>query len=233
MNMKNLLTILLMLPFLAQGQTGEKNFIDQNYVEVTGKAEMAVSPNLIYLKILLNEKDNKNKTPLAERENAMVSKLKDLGIDVTKDLMVEDMASNFRTYLLAKSEILLGKEFQLVVRDGKTVGRVFIAMEEIGVSNVSIDRLDHNEMLKYKREVEQNAMKAAKEKADLLASAVGQNIGRAIYIQEGEWPLPGTPNRVLYRGVSSMSNASLKDSPEIDLEKIKIEYSVICRFELK
>ena len=37
----------------------EKNYIDQPYIEVTGKAEMEVVPDEIYLRIVINEKDNK------------------------------------------------------------------------------------------------------------------------------------------------------------------------------
>ena len=34
-----------------------KNFIDENYIEVTGKSEMELIPNEIYLQIYLQEKD--------------------------------------------------------------------------------------------------------------------------------------------------------------------------------
>ena len=55
--MKQLLLMLLIIPFVTNGQTGDKNFIDQNYIEVTGNSEMEISPDLIYIKILINEKD--------------------------------------------------------------------------------------------------------------------------------------------------------------------------------
>lgn len=235
--MKKIFLGLLIIPFLTNGQTGEKNFIDQNYIEVTGKAEMEISPDLIYIKILINEKDNKNKTPLADRENTMLSKLKEIGIDINKDLLIKDISSNFKYYWLTKSEILLSKEYQLLVRDGKTASKVFIELENIGISTVSIDRLDNSNIQKYRKEVKIDAVKAAKEKAESLANAIGQDIGRAIYIQELERAAPTVSNRILIRGASSLSNSSLYGSrapePDIDFEKIILEYSIICRFELK
>lgn len=42
-------------------QTGEKNFIDQNYVEVTGTAELEIVPDEIYLRIVISEKDKGKK----------------------------------------------------------------------------------------------------------------------------------------------------------------------------
>jgi uncharacterized protein YggE len=235
--MKKIFLALLIIPFLTNGQTGEKNFIDQNYIEVTGKAETEISPDLIYIKILINEKDNKNKTPLADRENTMISKLKEIGIDINKDLLLKDISSNFKYYWLTKSEILLSKEYQLLVRDGKTASKVFIELENIGISTVSIDRLDNSNIQKYRKEVKIDAVKAAKEKAESLANAIGQDIGRAIYIQELERAAPTVSNRILIRGASSLSNSSLYGSrapePDIDFEKIILEYSIICRFELK
>jgi uncharacterized protein len=232
--MRKIFFLLLLTPFLANAQMGEKNFIDQNYIEVTGRSEMEITPDLIYIKILINEKDNKNKTPLTDRESAMISKLKDIGIDLNKDLLVKDISSNFKYYWLAKNEILLSKEYQLVVRDGKTAGKVFIELEKIGISNVSIEKLDNSNIEKFREEVKIDAIKAAREKAEALVNAIAQNIGRAIYIQEvGNNFYGGTAgesNSILIRGSSSLYGS---EKPEIDFEKIKLEYSIICRFELK
>lgn len=228
--MKRLLLILVFTPMLSYGQ-GDKNFIDQNYMEVTGKSEMSVTPDLIYIKVLVNEKDNKNKTPLVEREKSMMKMLKDIGVDTEKDVLIKDMSSNFKNYWLTKDEIYLSKEYQVLVRDGKTAGRVFVELEKIGISNVSIDRLENSKMQVYRREVKVEAVKAAKEKAEALATAVGQNVGRAIYIQELEGMSPMVANTILFR--ESGLYGSRAPEPEIDFEKIRLEYSVLCRFELK
>jgi uncharacterized protein YggE len=229
--MKKLILIFVILPFLSHAQIGDKNFIDQNYMEVTGKAEMEVAPDLVYIKILVNEKDNKNKTALADREKLMVAKLKELGIDTNKELLIKDMASNFKAYWLTKDEIYLSKEYQLLVRDGKTASKVFIELEKLGISNVSIDRVESSKMQTYRRDVKVDAVKAAKEKAEALASAIGQTVGKAMYIQELEGMIPMTANTIMIRGASSLYGSTA--APEIEFEKIRLEYSVLCRFELK
>lgn len=43
------------------GSNGGKNFIDQNYVEVTGTAELEIVPDEIYLRIVISEKDKGKK----------------------------------------------------------------------------------------------------------------------------------------------------------------------------
>jgi uncharacterized protein YggE len=81
--MKRTFLTLALVVAVAVGYAQEKNFIDQNYIEVNGYAEKKVIPNEIYLKIVLNEKDLKNKQ-LPEIEKSMIDKLKSIGIDVKK-----------------------------------------------------------------------------------------------------------------------------------------------------
>jgi len=234
--MRKLIFLLVFLPCLTIAQTGQKNFIDQNYIEVTGKSEMEIVPDLIYLKILINEKDIKSKLTLSEREKLMIETLKQIGIDISKDLSIKDMSSNFKFYLLTKNDILLSKEYQLLVRDGKTASKIFVELEKIGISNVSIDRLDNSKIENFRKEIKVDAIKAAQNKAQSLASALNQNIGRAIYVQEvvqnfGNG-IPGASNSIIVRGYASEIYGS-NAQPDIDFEKIKLEYSILCRFELK
>lgn len=230
--MKNILfASLLLISTTLFAQTGEKNFIDQNYIEVTGKAEMEITPDMIYIKILISEKDTKNKVTVSELEKLMIQRLKDIGVDTKKDLLIKDMASNFKSSLLSRKEIILSKEYQVIIHDGKTASQIFTEMEKIGISNVSIEKLDHSKMEQYRRDVKVNAVKVAKEKAEALTSAIGQGIGRAIYIQEMNnfYGYPQVSNTIM-----SYSNMGDNESqPEIDFEKLHISYSIMCRFELK
>jgi hypothetical protein len=233
--MKQIIFILLtVFSVTSFAQIGEKNFIDQNYIEVTGQAEMEVVPNEIYLQILINEKDYKGKQEVQQLEKSMIDKLTEIGIDVSKQLVIKDMASNFQKYWLRGAETNSIKEYQLKVTDAKTAGRVIQELEALGISNISIEKVDHSEIEKLKTEVKVNAVKAAKEKAVALTNAVGQNIGRAIYIQE--------INNQIYRAqMSSVSNMVVRDvakmeadqQPDIEFEKIKLEYSILVRFAME
>ena len=235
--MKNLLFLLIMLVSIkVMAQNGDKNFIDQNYIEVVGKSEMEVSPDMIYLKVLLDEKDTKNKETLSELEAKMVATLEGIGIDTKKDLLIKDISSNFKYYLLTRNKILLSKEYQILVHYGKTASQVLLSLEDIGISNVSIDRVDHSQIVQYRKEVKVNAIKAGKDKAESLALAINQNVGRALYIQEHDNMQDyQISNNMMIRGMSSKMYGSNAASPALDFEfeKIKISYSILCRFELK
>jgi hypothetical protein len=218
------------------GQNDAKNFIDQNYIEVVGKSEMEITPDLIYIKVNISEKDTKNKISVPELEKSMISTLEGIGIEVSKDLLIKDISSNFKYYLLTKNAILLTKEYQILVRDGKTASQVFLELEKIGISNVSIENLDNSKIEQFRKEVKVNAIIAAKDKAESLTKAINQTLGRAIYIQELNNISNDlrNSNSIRIRGNSSTYGANMPSPAlDFDFEKIKIEYSVLCRFELK
>ena len=214
-----------------------KNFIDQNFIEVTGKAEMEVIPNEIYLQIILNEKDFKGKEDLDEKEKSMINKLIGIGIDVSENLAVKDISSNFKNYWIKASEINSVKIFQLKVTDAKTAGSVFKELESIDISNITIERVDHSEIQSYRQQVKVEAIKAAKNKAESLTNSINQSCGKAIFIQEinnqvyntMQGYAAGINSNIMIRGISSLSKDK---APDIEFETIKLEYSILVRFEL-
>ena len=234
--MKNLLLgFLLTIPLTIYSQSGGKNFIDQNYIEVTGRAEMDIVPDLIYLKIILSDKDNKNKQSLDEIEKSMISKLSEIGIDISKDLSVKNFISNFKQYWISKTDIILTKEYQLIVHDTKTLQNVFLSFQKLGISNVSIDKLDHSKIEQFRRDVKINAIKAAKEKAEALTSSINQTIGKAIYIQEldNQNTRITTQKSAIANSIVIGEPSSGSSQPDMEFEKINMQYSMLARFELK
>ena len=229
--------LLLNISIVAFAQAGEKNFIDQNYIEVTGKAELEVSPDMIYIKIVLSDRNNKDKLPLPEIEKRMISKLSEIGIDVSKDLSLLDFVSNMRTFFVRK-DVILTKHYQLVVHDSKTLQQVFFELQELGISSVSITKMEHSKIEKHRQDVKISAVKAAKEKAELLANALNQNIGKAIYVQE----VVNLPRNALSNVVgmsagtrvgSWSSRGSEPTETDIEIEKIKVESMFLVRFALE
>jgi uncharacterized protein YggE len=239
--MKNqvLTFVLTFLLFYGYGQESGKNFIDQNFIEVTGYAERQITPDRVYLKIMLNEKDFKGKT-LNEVEKSMITALQELGIDVSKNLAIKDFISKFKSYWIFNSEILQIKEYELRVFEAKTVEEVFRKLEKIGISNLSIERLSHSEIEKYKQEIRIEAIKLAREKATTLVHAIGQEIGRALLIAEQgnhvnmNGAITGQASGIMIRGLSSKSiYGSRAPDPDIEFETIRLEYSITVKFELK
>jgi len=230
--LKTTLTILFAFFFLFSFAQNTKNFIDQNYIEVTGKAELDIVPDEIYIQIFISESDYKGKESLEMLEKNMLQKLQEIGIDLKKDFAVKDMSSNFKNYWLKKTDIFTSKEYQLIVHSAPIAGRVFRELEALGISNISIAKVDHSEMEKYKKEVKVNAIKIGKENAVSLAEAIGQTVGKALYIRENEPFYPIMANTMMVRAKGVAMDESYTE-PDLEFEKIKLEYSVQVFFELK
>jgi len=234
---KTILIVTILLPILLSAQTLQKNFIDQNYIEIIGRSEMDVVPDIIDIKIILNEKDSKSKKTLKELEKDMIDVLTNIGVDIEENLVVKDLTSNFKNFLFLTTDIILTKEYIVTVDEARKAALVFLDLQHKGISNVSIDKLDHTEIDEYKKKVKILAMKAAKDKAEALVSAIDQEIGRALHISEYEPGLSRTLTaNVTVRGskrkADSYQPGKIETVPNIEFESIKLRYTVLVKFEL-
>jgi hypothetical protein len=223
--------LLLSISIVGFAQTGEKNFIDQNYIEVTGKADLEIIPDMIFLKIILADKNNKDKLPLAEIEKVMIEKLSGIGIDIDKKLSLLNFASSMKAQWL-RTDVVLTKQYQLIVQDAKTLEKVFFEFQKLGISNVSIVKFEHSKIEQYRKDVKVAAVKAAKEKAELLAIALDRLLGKALYVQEADnlnqFALSNIRSNSTIRGGGVFSQDN--DETNIELEKIKISSTFLIRF---
>jgi len=236
--MKKYLILIALLPILFFGQEGQKNFIDQNYIELTGKMELEIIPDEIYISITINERDKRDLT-VEKQENLMIQKLKALGIDVNKNLSIIDFSGNYAKYFLKKNKVEKSKQYELLIHKTSLLPSIFKTLDAMNISNVSISKTDHSEIEKFKREIKIKALKIAKEKANNYAEAIDQTIGKALFIQEINSSnitnqLNGYTNGIMIRGLASPSYSSRKkEFNNIQLAKINLTATVLARFELK
>ncbi len=207
--------------------------INLPYIEVIGISEKEIEPDKLVINIQISENDYKGKS-LQDIEKLMINKLKELNIDIQNDLKVIDLASNFQDYWFKKTEIQLTKDYQLIVHDATTAARVFLEFKKIGISNTRLSHVECSKIEKYKLEVKIEALQKAEEKARLMANAIGQKIGKAIYIKEVEnYPFEAGPlqsERLLKTLTNEIFDSTI---PAIEFEKIKISASVLVRYLLQ
>jgi len=236
--MKNL-KIFLTIFFLSAGKIycQEKNFIDKPYLEVQGKADTLVTPNRIYIDVLISEKDVKGKKSVEELENDMLTKLKSLGIDVDKNVAMQDMMSNYKKFFLKQTDIQKSKSYSILVYDAKTTAKVFIGLEEVGLSNVRIDKLEHSEEKKLQLLMNSKAIENAKANAVSFTKPLGQIVGKAIYVGnifEGVAKKNYTGSTIKIRGSASLyGSRAMEYDTNIEFEKITISSEIGVRFALE
>jgi uncharacterized protein YggE len=224
--------LLALQGYAATAQT--KNFIDLPYIEVEGYADTSVTPNEIFIRIVISERDTKDRTSVEELEAKMVAALKTLGINTEKDLTLNDMASNFRYHLFKGKDVLKTKQYLLKVANAVTAGKVFMELEKLNISNATIDRVDHSDLENIRNIMRTKAVVNARARALALTKPLNQTVGAAINITDDEAPravrdLTGSVAGVVVMGYGKMQSAA----PQIDFEKIKVATNVNVKFVLK
>jgi len=228
------ITLIVTLFFTTYNFAQNKNFIGQNYIEITGKAEMEIVPDEIYLKIFISEDDLKNSKSVEEAEAKMIDLLSKEGIDASKSLKIRDMVSNLNSYWLKSDKVITTKEYQLMLCDAKTAVNVFKLLKPLGITNISINKVNHSKLKEFKETVKINAIKAAKHKADMLTKAIGQECGKAIYILElnnQQYKAPINAN-ILLEQEYSPSTSKFESTPILQFEKIRIESTINAKFKI-
>ena len=226
----------LLISFLSFSQNGQKNFIDQPYIEVTGQVETKITPNEIYLRIVLNENDKKGRISIEKQENQMLSKLKSLNINLDENLSVLDFDGYYRKKFLSENQVSKKKTYQLIVNDGKTLGEVFLSLDEIDISNISIQKVEHSDIESLKSENKIKALKQAKEKASNYAIAINQTIGKALYVQEVQnynnyRYQTNNLDDVVFREATSLKQKE-EDITDLKIKPIILKSTILARFSL-
>lgn len=233
---KTLFTSALYLTVTISAFSQTKNFIDQPYIEVNGYADTLITPNQIFIKIVISEKDSRDKLSLEEQENKMITTLNSLKIKTETDLTTSDMLSNYKFYFLKAKDILKTKEYILKVNNATTASDVFIQLENIGISNTSIDRVDNTNLENIKNTCREKAIENAHKKAIALTKPISQTVGNAIHIYDNEAKfddlLQGRVAGVSIRGYGSLDKQKYA-APKIEFEKIKVTATVSAKFVLR
>ena len=232
MKIIKLVFLLMVTALAANSQT--KNYIDQPYIEVSGNADTLVTPNEIFIRIILSEKDTRDRVAIEELELKMLTALKTLNIDIEKDLTASDMMSNFKYYILKNRDVIKTKTYSLKVKDATTASQVFIKLEENEISNSYIERVDHTDIENLKNAMRTKAISDAKTRAIALTKSIGQTVGLAIHIVDvanNNEQLQGRARAT--SKLDLMYKKSKDDLPKIEFEKIKIESNINVKFVLK
>ena len=231
---KILLTIIisiLSIPIFAQ-----KNFLDQPYVETTAKQDTLIVPDKIFISILLNEADSKNKKSVEEQEKTLELTLKKLNINTEKDLSLLDFSSDFKKYFLKGQNVIKSKMYSLLVGDAVTAGKVLAELESVGISNVTIERTEYSKAEELLLELKAKAVEKSKLTAEQLAKPLNQKIGKALYISDVNTisnALQGQTPGIQIRGMSSLYGSRAADPIYTEFQKVKFEVQVNVKYLLE
>lgn len=217
---------LVAFPALAQVQEAFPS-----YIQVYGRAEKEIVPDEFYLQIVINERDSKGKISVESQQRDMIAALKRLGVDVDKQLKVANLSSEF---FKRKTSVATAK-YQLQLGSSAEVARTWQALDELGISNVSILKVSHSEIDRYREEVRVEAIRNARANAATLAEAIGQKVGRCFYIYDSNSNiLPAVyDNTVLMRSAKAAGSVEAVEEDPLEFKTLRLEYGVQAKFVLE
>ena len=218
--------------------SAQRDFLDQPHIEVEAEADTLVVPDRIYVSITLNEADSKNKKSVEEQEKQLETILKKLKINTYKDLSVLDYSSNFKKYFLKGQNILKTKKYSLLVRDAYTLANVIISLEEAGISNTEVEKIEYSKYRELLLELRIEAVKRSRITADKLVKPLNQKAGKALYISDmnyrgmGDYEVQAQMDYSPEPRTYKKEGASEEFLRKLDIKKMKFSVVVRVNYQL-
>ncbi len=225
--------ILMAAAILLVSVAGAQDLSGYHYedaIQVNGKAEKKVTPDEIYVAITLRDGDTKGQT-VNQLESRLKSELQAMGIDVASALKVTSQNIAPRK----KTDADTRRSYELKVGDTWILGSVFELLGEMGVTQAGVTKVSHSKIDEFRKEVRIAAVKDAKQTATVIAEAVGQSIGNAVWIFDNGYyessPMPMVRYAKAEMAMDSVYAAGTAEQG-IDMQEITITYNISVKFIL-
>ncbi len=225
--------------FAQTGNTPEKNSTaEKRIIQVSGEAEREVTPDILYISISLKEyfrdNNNRNKVTIDVLERQLHDAAMKAGI-AEEDFMINNISSYNYDWNKKKNDpgFLAAKQYRIKVTNLNAVNSLFAAVDAKGVQYSNIDGYDYSRKKELEKELKTQAVRDAREKAAYMAEALGDQLGKALSVNESGYVNYPQPVMKQYRATMAMSDAAVMESSlDIDFKKVKFSYNVGVVFEL-
>lgn len=112
------------------------------------------------------------------------------------------------------------------------------ALNALGISEIVIERVSHSRIRELQEEVRVEAIRNARQKAAMLAEAIGQKVGRCFHIYDPSRDEPFSyfyyyDNSHKVRGAAFADADYEAEALPLDFKTIRLEYSVQTKFVLE
>lgn len=230
--MKKMMLVLAALVVVAVSASAQQTEAFPSYIEVTGVAEKEVAPNEIYLSITINERDSKGKISVDEQQREMLAALKKLGVKPDSQLKMVDLTSSY----FKRGNALAKAQYELKLGSAVEVAKVWRALDGLGISQVTVQKVSHTDLEKFKAETRTEAIRAARDNARALAEAIDQKAGKCFWIADYSSPV-----RTVYAAANLKSRAMVEEASfdavveeeGLEFQTINLQHRVQAKFVLE
>ena len=236
--MKKFLFVALVTTTCFFHATAQNKMDKQHSITTTGVAETEVTPDEIYVQVSLQEYDKKGvgKVDIEAIRNNFLNAIKAMNIQ-EKDIAVQSYQGwngNYVIYQKKKKQnpdLKAGITYLVKLNNTKQMDDLVGRLDDEATQSFSIAKTAYSKADELKKDLEIKALKAAREKAIYLSTAVDEKIGKAINIQPSQET--GEIRPVMYNAMMLRSASDDGGAPmNVDFKKIKYEISITAEFEL-
>ena len=181
--------IVPLLLFVVLPASGQVTCPNQRLITVTGTAEIKVPPDQAILTVGVDSRDRELAAAKGQNDSQVrkvLAAAHEAGVD-EKDIQTSalTLSANYSDERVPK---LLGYQAEqtitLTLRDLKKYESLMTQLLQAGVNRVNGIQFEVSDSRKFKDEARTNAIRAAREKAAVMAAELGQAIGKPWEIEE-------------------------------------------------
>ena len=218
--------LLLTMPIISEAQEAPPK---DPYIEVTGRAEIEIEPNEIFLLVRLKEfEENRQKTSLEQLDKDFLNAMKQAGIDKSR-IELADVGSSLDKIRRKEKDAFREKAYQVKLTTATELEKVVEKLEPVKVAYIDIIKLSHSDIEKINLDLKVKALQAARSKAELLIKSIGGSVGKPLMVRE--WDFDPRPMDMMAN--VRMQNMEADQQQPTAFRKIKLQSQITAQFEIK
>lgn len=233
-NLSILFAFIVMSTFQLQAQ--EKSTDKKlRTISVSGVAENEIKPDIIYFTISLKEYQLKtgSKIEISELENQLVNSVEKAGID-KENLVVENVYGyNFSWNKKNENkDFMARKQFQLKLSDAKKLDVILSKIDPKAIEYARVSQYTHSRLNELNQELQVEAVKNAKQKAEALLKPLDEKVGRVLELSENQQNFQPIYYKSYQnkRMLSMSADESAAMESDLDFKNIKLKAEVYIVF---
>lgn len=126
--------------------------IEDSFIDVVGESKKEITPDLIYVSVIINEDEVKGS--IEENEKKLFSYLEAGNYDIENRVTVSDLNSMVFQHWLKRDKKITTKEYELLAKTEQELELIFLSLRKAEIYNANIDRLQLSNEAEIRNETE-------------------------------------------------------------------------------
>jgi uncharacterized protein YggE len=236
--MKKYLILIALIPLMIFGQTSNQDKL----ITVVGFADLEIEPDIIVLGMSAKETENsKKESSTVIMENNISQFLKSIGINPS-NFTLDRFNANTQYSFTSATKFKLNKFYKITVDKVNLLDTIIVKCLEYGMDNIYVQRIDHSKIDSLQNVLLVNALKSAKNKAQIIADNINVKLGKVSSVNES-FKIVGSKNdyynylnndfRLEDVVIGYGNESKSRIGSTISIEKLDLSKTIIVKFEIQ